>query len=517
MATNICPNCGTPAGTEARFCRTCGASLKNVGAEENYASPLASTIPLTDFGRTTDHIAAADPQGRAPETARVQTGEIKELLEVERRNDGQEKTSSTHEPFDPEATLVRDPSAVAAVPATSALSTPDQRGALVNYAETIPSVGVQNAPASASPYERDGQPSQTTRPNVVARQEAVKSRGGRWWQWAIVGASLLVAAIAIFLVARSLNRPAPSNSNSVQVEEEARPMTISERLTEGERLLAAGEVEAAIKGLREAVALDPANSEARRLLGDALLQNGKRAEAIEEYRQAALNDPQNKAVWAKLASAQFAEGLYAEAAESYERLAALAGDTGLGEEVQLQRADALRLAGRNAEAKAIYTRLTASSSTGISENARARLVELSAREARPSPTATTEQARNGETVAPQSPAAPTPATTAPSPPPPPPPANNDPFARGEALWRQNRAAAVAEFRRAAAAGNADAYYYLGLNIAEGRDPKTLPRAELLAALQYFQNARARSNRFRAQAREYELRLDAEYGQRLGQQ
>ncbi|MBA2340666.1 MAG: tetratricopeptide repeat protein, partial [Pyrinomonadaceae bacterium] len=303
---------------EARFCRSCGASLRNTGAEENSASPLASTIPLTDQGRATENINAAAPQGRAPETAKVQTGELDNLLSAERSNDGQSKVQPTQEAFDPpfdsEATLVRESPAV---PATSALSTPDHRmGVPVNYAQTIPSFGAQDGSATTSLHQLEQQATATAQPNAVVQQKKAENRGGRWWQWAIVGASLIVAAAAIFLVARSLSSSASSNSNAPQVDVGERPLTISERLTEAERLLAAGDVESAIKALREAVALDPANAEARRLLGDALLQNGKRTEAIEEYRQAALNDPQNKAVWAKLASAQFAEGLYAEAAES---------------------------------------------------------------------------------------------------------------------------------------------------------------------------------------------------------
>lgn len=63
------------------------------------------------------------------------------------------------------------------------------------------------------------------------------------------------------------------------------------------------------------------------------------------------------------------------------------------------------------------------------------------------------------------------------------------YNRGLELWVSNRAAAVEEFRAAAIrGGHPDAYYYLGLNFAEGRDPRTLQRAELVAAMQFFQNA-----------------------------
>ena len=79
------------------------------------------------------------------------------------------------------------------------------------------------------------------------------------------------------------------------------------------------------------------------------------------------------------------------------------------------------------------------------------------------------------------------------------------------LWPQNRAAAVAEFRVAANKGNPDAFYYLGLSIAENKDPSDLKRPELLAALEYFQ--RARPGKFGAQAQRYENQLGREYDRR----
>ncbi len=476
---------------------------------------MSATVPLTEHTIPTNGtVHIDDPSLRAAETVRVQTGELDELLRNERgRSDGQNAVEPDSYATDPEATLVRDPSA------TSALSTPNRIAVPADYEKTVPDSISQSGETSALSAQAQDEARQTkTDTTTVAGDEQKAS--ARWWQWAVVGASLLVAAAAIFLVARSLTHPAAPNANAVQSETGAPPLMISERLADAERLLETGEVDAAIRNLREVVALDPANAEARRLLGDALMQAGKRSEAIEEYRQASVIDPQNKAVWAKLASAQFAEGRYREAADSYERLAALSGDTGLGDEVQLQRADALRLAGRTAEAKALYERLSASSSASIAGVARNRLGEIAAQEANQSAV----EGSNNEDASSQSSALPSPETatppSVPPPPPPPPPGEtangNDPFARGESLWRENRAAAVAEFRRAAAGGNFDAYYYLGLNIAEGRDPRALPRAELLAALQYFQNTRTRGNRFREQARQYEERLNAEYGRRLGQ-
>ncbi len=85
------------------------------------------------------------------------------------------------------------------------------------------------------------------------------------------------------------------------------------------------------------------------------------------------------------------------------------------------------------------------------------------------------------------------------------------YGRGLGLWATNRGAAVAEFRAAAERGNADASYYLGLSIAERRDPRSLKRAEVVAALVHF--ARARRSQFRAQSLTYEEQLGRELDRR----
>lgn len=119
-------------------------------------------------------------------------------------------------------------------------------------------------------------------------------------------------------------------------------------------------------------------------------------------------------------------------------------------------------------------------------------------------------------------AVPTPPQPSPSASPPPKhapeptPANlsaSDHYRRGVELWNSNRKAAVTEFR-AAAQSNPDAYYYLGLSIAEGREPRSLMRAELVAALEYFQ--RAQSGPHRAEAARYVDRLGREFDRRKKQ-
>lgn len=86
------------------------------------------------------------------------------------------------------------------------------------------------------------------------------------------------------------------------------------------------------------------------------------------------------------------------------------------------------------------------------------------------------------------------------------------FTRGEQLWSSSRQQAVAEFLAAADKGSADAYYYLGLAMLQGRDLSSLQRGDLETALQYFKEAR-RGSRFRAEARRYEDQLGREFDRR----
>jgi TPR repeat protein len=72
------------------------------------------------------------------------------------------------------------------------------------------------------------------------------------------------------------------------------------------------------------------------------------------------------------------------------------------------------------------------------------------------------------------------------------------------LWASNRGAALAEFRAAAAGGNVDAHYYLGLAYVEGRQLGSLQRAEVVAALQHFQLAQRGSHAAQARSRAQQL-------------
>jgi hypothetical protein len=63
-----------------------------------------------------------------------------------------------------------------------------------------------------------------------------------------------------------------------------------------------------------------------------------------------------------------------------------------------------------------------------------------------------------------------------------------------------------EFR--AAGNNPEAQYYLGLGIVEGRDLRSLKRAEIVSALQFFQNAQR--GQYASQARRHAQQLEREF-------
>ena len=345
---------------------------------------------------------------------------------------------------------------------------------------------------------------------------------------AVCAAALLFTVAAAWLAVRFLRRP-PATETATQapsapaVAPDVRQQ-FDEKLAQAEALLAQGNMDEAVARLREANALDPSNARAHRRLGELLLASGARREAVEEFRAVTRNAPEDFTAWRQLATAQFAEGLYRDAAESYRRLVALVGDSADPSDL-LSYADALRLSGRAEEARTLYQRLASAPSSDASDAARQRLAELA--KAQPTPGAgqradeqVAAQPREGETASSTSPAAqPTPAPPAPTPPPPsaptPQPARPaqatpaERYRHGVELWSSNRAAALEEFRAAAAGGSADAHYYLGLGYVGGRSVHALKRAELVAALQHFQAAQ-RGGEHAAEARRYVQELEREF-------
>ncbi len=353
----------------------------------------------------------------------------------------------------------------------------------------------------------------------------VQARRRRLWPYVVAAcvAALAVTVAAGWLAIRYLQRPAPEVTNTetpTEVPPDSKQL-FDAKLAEAESFLASGQMDEALARLREANAIDPANTRAHRRLGEIYLESGARGEAIEEFRAVTQNDPNDFTAWRQLASAQFAEGLSRDAAESYRRLIALVGESAADPTDLLSYADALSRSGRAEEARAVYQRLTSAPSAEVASAARQRLAELAAQ---PTPTPgqknASEQARTNEPGADENAnvaqpnanvatPAPTPAPTPPPAPTPSRPAASTPaehYRRGTELWSSNRSAALGEFR--AAGNNPDAHYYLGLGMVEGRDLRSLKRAEIVAALQLFQSAQR--GQFAEQARARAKQLEREF-------
>jgi tetratricopeptide (TPR) repeat protein len=475
-----CPQCNrATANLEARFCRYCGARLHPVSS---------ATTSFT-------HEEQAKLQ-----TTRMDSTEVEDLLN---RPSG----ASTNGMLDETETVVsRKPAGAADLP-------------------TGPAATLSSEAASESPAHPNFE-SSAARPVVALEtpQPSVRRRNVRWWIALAVCAAtiLIVAVISAWYIALRSFRTQPVEEVAIPPTPTADARAAAEaKMAEADVLLATGQIDAAIARLREAVALDPTNANAYRKLGNALLTTGARKEAINAFLAAVANDPNDRAAWRALADAQMDEGLYAEAAESYRKLFALAVDpTGSEDAVRLRWAEALLRSGRSAEARTLLQSLLLSPMRNIASEARRRLSELlpntsaspSAASGSPTPSERspqTDEARTGPGPGP-APTAQPPTSASPAAPSP-----RERFERGVQLWGQNRAAALEEFRAASRGGIADAYYYLGLSIAEGRDPRSLSRAELVSALYYFQLARAGGGRTAAQARHYEEILGREYDRRRG--
>lgn len=450
---------------------------------------------------------------------------------------------------DDEATVVPGETRTFIPPPSSTSSPPNDETASTSGDLTAPDFSNSDSAAQAPPAPLRTLPvpprmvvpnttSTYTAPVSPATEAAAGAAGGqrkggfKAWHFAVI-AGVLVIGLGVLVAGALFARragwlssiggttaaPTPAASATVRPTKSA-----AELLAEAETLTAAGDNDAALTLLREAARLDPANHDAQRRLGDALIKAGARGEAITAYNLAVAADDKDAAAWGALAAAQFDEGLYTESVESYRRLTSLSAGPP-AEVVQLALADSLRAAGQYDEAKTSYEKLALSSSEETASAARQRLTELAQIQASGVPTPApdpTRQALRNRTLTPSP--APTaavavvvaqpttpPPTVPPTPAPPPTRAATvaDRYQRGVDLWGSNRGAAVREFL--AAQSVSDSNYYLGLNIAEGRDPASLGRAELVAAMVYFQ--RGQSGPHAAQARRYADALGREYDRR----
>ncbi|MET0646847.1 MAG: tetratricopeptide repeat protein [Pyrinomonadaceae bacterium] len=390
-----------------------------------------------------------------------------------------------------------------------------------------PSDTAEDAPAGVT-FKPDASPP-LLKPNASPPPPSnVKPRPARRAWPAIVAVCVAVAVLAsggAWLAYRLLRRApiteVPTQGPTAPVNE-AGQQQFELKLAEAESLLAAGDMQGAMERLREANALDPANTRAHRRLGELLHSAGARREAIEEFRAVTRNAPDDFEAWRRLAVLQVDEGLDQDAVESFRRFIALAGgESRVDPHDLIVYAGALVRAGRADEARALYQRLTASADPNVASMAQRGLDALARAQATPTPQPTprpgepTPAPQGEETASVNTPPAPQPATPAPTPQPTPTPAPPAPaspaerYGRGVQLWSLNRGAALEEFRAAAAGGNADAHYYLGLNYVEGRRLGSLQRAEVVAALQHFQLAQ-RGGQHASQARGYVQQLEKEF-------
>jgi tetratricopeptide (TPR) repeat protein len=460
-----CSSCGAMAASEARFCRLCGAPLRFADTDGGDVSPLAQTVPLSGEGRHTDGFTHGD-SNRAADTSRVRREEIERLLHrsaIEPASDG-----------DYDGPII--------IPVVSDFVAP-------NTSELTPQPVAQKASAPSQAQAR-------ARPRRPRRLLLIAT---------VLCASLVIlgASTAFFWSRwrageKSGNAPETSNGES--------QVSVDAQLSEAQSLLASGETSAALARLRELVRREPSNGRAHRLLGEALLKSGARRDAIAEYSAATRLDAKDAAAWRALASAQFAEELYADAVESYRRLIALTGEGGIDDNARLEYADALRLAGYTEDARAVYQKLETGAPVDLARQATKHLSELTP--AKPATIATNiEPAHATESTARETHT--DPARSRPSESPAPPVASPSPV---PSPAPQNSPEAVS--KNSVAQTDPDAYYFQALSVVNGREPKNLPRPELLRALQLFQNAAsARGGAHREQAQKYAERLGREFDRR----
>ncbi|MGI9104710.1 MAG: tetratricopeptide repeat protein [Pyrinomonadaceae bacterium] len=562
--TKSCPVCQAPAPPGARYCRHCGALLQRAGMSG--VSPIAATVPLSGQNTTDEIVANPMPQFAASHTAEVTREEMSELLhEAPPENGKKENVRRANE---------RRSSTAHSAPDAPRLNTADelQAGAVHSSAEdsddpeetqiTIPvrPLTARNLPAdaalaapsnntmpefNAAPRQVTPSPAASLQPGASAAIVAplvtpsTEARAFRVWL-GLGGLSVIVICGVIGALWFNSRQPQQQQQGHTPTAAVAPPAAPGEsasafsdpaqlanaKLAEAEALLVSGKASEAMERLHEAARLDPGNAEPHRRLARLLLASGAQRESIEEFRAVTRLDANDAQAWRSLAVAQFAEGRYADAVETYRGFGEAQPAAFAQDAVQLSYADALRLAGRNAQARSIYRRLASSSDAKIA-GASQRHIGLpppaAEDEAQPDEDMkraethgeTSRQPATSPTLAPAVPIFSVPRDgnetlarpNALSP--------AEHYQRGVGLWTTNRAAAVAEFRAAAERGNSEASYYLGLSLAEGRDPRALKRADLVAALVHF--GRARKSRFRAPAATYEEQLGRELDRRRNQQ
>lgn len=336
----------------------------------------------------------------------------------------------------------------------------------------------------SAPYHGEQFAAPTTSSLVMPAPAHIKAPGKKRW-WPVVLLSVVLVGLAAGLLIYYLRHRESNAGGGPGVVTIDQSQAAAQQLDEAQALLASGKVNEAIQRLRSVINLDPSNVQAHRLLADALMRNGSRREAIDEYFIVAQKDPQDLATLHALASLQFREQLYADAVDSYRRLQNAMGEARLAPQDQLDYADALRIAGFTEDARTEYQKLIANGPPDIAAAAKKNLAQLPPQTAssvsanvRPSPNA--GNASTGSAVVPAPAVTQRPGTTT--------------------------------VPAAAVKVDPDADYSLGVSIVRSRDPKSIPRPELLHALEVLQRA-ARNSQHRSQARDLAERLGREFDRR----
>jgi tetratricopeptide (TPR) repeat protein len=321
-------------------------------------------------------------------------------------------------------------------------------------------------------------------PTAQPPAAAARTKKARWWPAILLTLLFVGTAIGLLIY---FWRHRDANPAGVSVTNTDQRAVVLQQLNEARTLLANGSVSDAIDRLHSVINLDPSNLEARRMLGAALLRSGRRRQAIDEYFIAAQKGPQDVDTLQTLATLQFQEQLYADAVDSYRRLATALGAGTLPPADEMNYADALRLAGYTEDSRTEYQKLAAGAAADIAAVAKQRLAQLP-------PQGATGLPLNARAVPASSVATNNAAATLPSQP------------------LVTATPAIAKPAPTAARTDPDAEYALGVSIVAGRDPKSLPRAELLRALGAAQRG-AQGGQHRDQASKLAERLGREFDRR----
>ncbi|MDX6612519.1 MAG: Tetratricopeptide repeat [Blastocatellia bacterium] len=336
----------------------------------------------------------------------------------------------------------------------------------------------------AADYSGEQYAAPTTSSLVLPAAAQPQAKRKRWWP--IVLLTFFFLALAAGLLVYYL-RHRDSNAGPL-VANVDQSRLVAQQLGEARSLLAAGNIKEAIERLHSVVNLDPANVEAHRLLGAAFMRNGQRRQAIDEYFAAAQRDPGDVDTLHMLASLQFQGQLYADAIDSYRRLKSAMGDTAFSPRDQLEYADALRLAGYTEDSRVEYQKLLSGAPDDIVATAKQRLTQL------PGPTASNVSVNARLPL-------PAPASSA-----------STAGGKTESPGGATQTAVATKAAVTLAQQDQDHNYSLSVSIIAGRDPKNLPRPELLRALAAAQRA-ALDGKHRDEAKRLAEKLGREFDRR----